>query len=79
MYAKASVTVLSVEEQGCLPSTLILLLHTFEPQATESRNAMPAMELENAASATEPEECNSFQKNEAYGLEKCLAKGGKIN
>ena len=53
MFAKASVTVLFVEEQGCLPSTLILLLLTFEPQATESQNAMSVMGPENAASATE--------------------------
>ena len=35
----------------------------FEPQAKESRNAMPAMELENAASATEPEESSARLRN----------------
>ena len=52
MYVKASVTVLSVEEQGCSRSTLIHRLRMFEPQVMENRNAMPAMEQESAASAT---------------------------
>lgn len=79
MFVRVNATVLFVEEQGCSRSTRIHRLRMFEPQATESQNAMPATAQESAASATEPEECNSFQKNEAYGLEKCLAKGGKIN
>ena len=53
MYVKASVTVLSVEEQGCSRSTLIHRLRMFEPQVMENRNAMPAMEQESAASVTE--------------------------